>query len=149
MNETNGQSEEAEPQIAELTPCRKNRILIVDDEQSVRDVFSRVVAFHLPNCRVDLAVNGAEAVSSFRDVHHGIIIMDARMPVMDGEAAFAAIRELCNVENWVMPSVIFCTGFDPSHEVRNIVAANPAHCVLRKPLDSTILMEAIRARLAR
>jgi CheY-like chemotaxis protein len=147
MKQTEGSPNQAGKADPKPTPCAENRILIVDDEQSIRDLFSRIIALHLPHCRVDVAVDGGEAVSCFREIHHAVIVMDVRMPVMDGEAAYGAIRDACGEENWAMPAVIFCTGFEPSHEIKNIVAANSAHCVLRKPLDAKALMEAIRTRL--
>ena len=127
--------------------CDKNRILIVDDEQSIRDVFRRVLSYGLPKCRIDLAVNGAEAVESFRQTHQGVILMDLHMPIMNGERAFMEIRHICLENDWEMPSVVFCTGYEPPHEIQNIVSENPRHCALRKPVTNETLIEALKLRL--
>lgn len=128
-------------------PCSGRRILIADDERSIRDIFLQVLSYGLPNCRVDVAVNGAEAIEAFRQARHSVIIMDIKMPVMDGEQAFGEIAKLCEAENWTMPSVIFCTGFDPSDRIQRIIDNKPAHCLLMKPVTNQQLLDAIRARL--
>ena len=127
----------------------RNRILIADDEHGIREVFRQVLAYGLPQCRVDLAVNGAEAVESFRAAHQGVVLMDLHMPVMNGEVAFIEIRKMCMENGWEMPAVVFCTGYEPPHEIRNIVSENSAHCVLRKPVSNETLVEALRLRLNR
>ena len=90
-----------------LTPCTPRRVLIVDDEKGIRDVFLAVVSYGLPDCRVDLAVNGAEAVENFRTAHQDVLVMDLNMPVMNGLDAFAEIRKICDEEKWAMPAVVF------------------------------------------
>lgn len=129
-------------------PCNKNRILIVDDEKLIRQVFEQVLSYGLPNCRLDLAVNGAEAVEYFRTAHQGIVLMDLRMPVMDGETAFTEIQKICQAENWDMPSVVFCTGYNPSDKIRKAVANNRAHYLLLKPVSTDILLEVLKSKLA-
>jgi CheY-like chemotaxis protein len=125
-----------------------HRILIVDDEKAVRDVFLRVVSSR-PGCRVDVAVNGAEAVEFFRCVRHAAIVMDLKMPGMNGEEAFGQIQRICDEEKWTMPSVVFCTGFSPTEKIRNIVAKDPRHCLLMKPIAGSQLVQALDSVLAR
>lgn len=130
-----------------LKPCDKRRLLVADDDKAIREMYELVLSCDLPDCRIDMAVNGAEVVESFRAVHHGLLVMDVRMPVMDGEEAFREIRKICESENVEMPSIIFCTGFEAPHALRNIVAENPRHCVLNKPVDPDTLIEAMKLRL--
>jgi CheY-like chemotaxis protein len=128
-------------------PCTPRRILIVDDEKAIRDVFQLVLTMGLPGCKADLAVNGAEAVSMFNDLHHELLLMDLHMPVMDGETAFYEIQKICDMNQWQMPSVVFCTGYEPSNMLKELIANQPAHCVLRKPVSNKILVDALKARL--
>ena len=58
----------------ELMHCDRHRILVVDDEKAVRTVFLQIISYGLPDCRVDIAVNGVEAVEAFRSVHYGFRI---------------------------------------------------------------------------
>lgn len=128
--------------------CDKNRLLIVDDEKAILNLFRRLISMRLPNCRIDVAVNGAEAVEQFHEAHHGVILMDLRMPVMDGQTAFKEIQKLCRADNIEMPSVIFCTGYTPPDTIQTLVDNNPAHCILSKPVSDKDLLGAIRARLS-
>ena len=143
-----GKAPVAETQTPALpVPCDHRRILIVDDESAIRSVFKRVVSIGLPNCRTDVAVNGAEAVEYFRSAHQGLLLIDLQMPVMDGQQAFYEIERLCQAENWKMPAFVFCTGFLPPEAVQEIVAKDPKHCLLRKPVSIDMLLDALKARL--
>jgi DNA-binding NarL/FixJ family response regulator len=68
------------------------RILIVDDQGSfrtgLRALLSTVAGIEV----VGEAENGQEAIAAAERLHPDLILMDARMPVLDGIAATAAIR---------------------------------------------------------
>lgn len=130
-------------------PRSGRRILVVDDERFIRDVFLKVISMELPNCRIDLAVNGAEGVDFFRNARPSVIVMDMKMPVMDGEEAFDEICKICDAENWELPAVIFCTGYLPSSRIQALVDENPLHCLLMKPIKNSQLVDALAARLPR
>jgi CheY-like chemotaxis protein len=125
----------------------KYRVLVADDDQDVREIFGAVLACDLPDCRVDMVVNGAEVVDAFRSVHYGVVVMDVNMPVMGGEQAFNDIQKICAEENIKMPCFIFCTGYDPPPALKQIVATNPRHCLLRKPVDPDVFVQALKNRL--
>ena len=131
----------------DVVKCEENRILIVDDESAILEIFKKILEYGIPDCRIDVAINGAEGVANFRDTHPKVILMDLHMPVLDGEAAFLQMRDICKENNWEMPSVVFCTGYDPSHDLQNAIAGNPLHCVLRKPVSNDTLVETIKSRL--
>jgi|APCry1669188910_1035180.scaffolds.fasta_scaffold98991_1 CheY-like chemotaxis protein len=132
-----------------LTPCDKSRILLVDDERAILETLGRILSLRMPNCRIDVAVNGAEAVEQFSAAHHGVILMDLNMPVMDGQTAFIEIKKRCHEEKSEMPSVVFCTGYDPPDTLQTLIAGCPAHCVLRKPMTNKLLLETLQHRLSR
>lgn len=131
-----------------LTPCRKDRILIVDDDEAVRRILKQVLASDFPNLTIDAATNGMEAMKIFHNEHHAVIVLDLFMPIMNGEQAYRGIAGLCEKEKWALPSVIFCTAHNPSAEVRHFVAANPNHAALQKPVKNEVLVETVRSRLA-
>ena len=130
-------------------PYDASRILIVDDEQGIRRLFRMILSSALPDSLIDIAGNGAEAVESFARGHHGVLLMDLRMPVMDGHAAFREIDRLCRRRNWEMPSVVFCTGFIPPNTVQEIVAQEESHSLLAKPVSSERLVATVKNCLAR
>ena len=130
-----------------LLPCSPRRILITDDEAPVRDIFRMILAAGIPGCTIDLAANGLDAVESFLQFHPCVLLMDLKMPLMDGETAFARIREACAEKGWEMPAVIFCTGFGASPAVRDLIGSGSSHCIIQKPVASGTLVEAVRSRL--
>ena len=128
-----------------LAPCDKTRILIVDDDASILRMFQMILAPVLADVQIDLARDGATALEAFGEGHHAVLLMDLHMSGMDGLTAFRKIEELCKAEKWCMPSVVFCTGFVPSDSVRDVVAENPSHCLLLKPVTCEALVEAVTA----
>ena len=99
----------------EAAPSNGNahRIMIVDDEDTIRRLFEVILTSELENVGIDVACNGAEAVDCFSREHHDVILMDLHMPVLDGKAAFTQIEKLCKEHDWDQPAVVFCTGFAP------------------------------------
>jgi CheY-like chemotaxis protein len=73
--------------------------------------------------------------------------MDLRMPVMDGRQAFLAVETMCRERGWEMPAVIFCSGYAPPDAIVHVVARNPIHQILQKPVSNETLVSAVRSRL--
>ena len=83
------------------------RVLIVDDEQLARDRLARMVG-EFPNYEVvGEAGNGIEAVQLAGTQDPEIVLMDIRMPGMDG---LEAARHLAELDE--PPAVIFCTAYE-------------------------------------
>jgi CheY-like chemotaxis protein/HPt (histidine-containing phosphotransfer) domain-containing protein len=68
------------------------RILVVDDQEAVRE-FTRKILIRA-GYEVGLAGNGAEALAALDETDFDLVLMDAQMPVMTGEAATRQIRAL-------------------------------------------------------
>jgi len=131
-------------------PCRRDRIMIVDDERAIRRLFSLILTSELPGHEIDIAEDGGQAVELFRQRHQGLLLMDLRMPGMDGRAAFLAIEQACRESNWEMPSVVFCTGFTPPETVRRVVEEScDVHALLAKPVSNDVLLDVVKRRLSR
>ena len=69
------------------------RILLVDDQTLIRQGLASLLSLEEDFEIVGHAGNGAEAVSLAESLKPDVILMDIRMPVMDGVAATRAIRE--------------------------------------------------------
>ena len=69
----------------------KHRILIVDDEESMRDFLS--IMLHREGYQVDTAVDGAQAVVHLREHNYDLVISDIKMPRMSGLELLAHIKE--------------------------------------------------------
>lgn len=126
--------------------CDMSRILVADDEAQIRKLFATILNVGMPEVKVDVACNGLEALKSFRQFHQGIVLMDLKMPEMDGLQAFNAIRDFCNEQNLDMPSVVFCTGFIPPETVTQLAGDGQKHGVLHKPVKSEHILSAVRVR---
>ncbi len=73
---------------------RVKRILVVDDNASVRR-YLRSILEQQRGWRVcDEARNGQEAVERFRQVHPDVVVLDFQMPYMNGLDAARAIAQL-------------------------------------------------------
>jgi excisionase family DNA binding protein len=91
------------------------RVLVVDDEASIRELLSKTLA--LAEYEVDTAPDGRTAIERLRLGHYDLLIADLKMPGLDG---LALIREAKRL-NSDLP-VIIITGF--STESSAIEAVN-------------------------
>lgn len=68
------------------------KVLIVDDEKSIRKTLRDILEFE--NYVVDEATDGMECVSKIRQQSYDVIILDIKMPRMDGMDALERIQEI-------------------------------------------------------
>ncbi len=80
------------------------RILVVDDEASIRDLLSKTLA--MSDYEVDVAADGRTAVDRLRLNNYDLLVTDVRMPGMDG---LTVIREARRYKASL--PVIVITGF--------------------------------------
>jgi len=67
-------------------------ILIVDDEKNIRLTLSQ--ALETLGAEVDTAANGEEALAKLKEKEFGLILLDIRMPGMDGMEVLHRVREI-------------------------------------------------------
>ena len=70
------------------------RLLIVDDEELIRDLIKEYAEDEGYSC--DLACDGSEALEKVEENKYDLIIMDVMMPNMDGYTSMKGIREICD-----------------------------------------------------
>lgn len=68
------------------------RVLIVEDDDDLRAALAEIVA--AAGYPVGTAADGREAVAVARVEPPALVLLDLQMPVMDGHAALAALRDL-------------------------------------------------------
>lgn len=109
---------EAEAQPTAVTSLPRNgrpKVLVVDDEASIRDLLSRALA--LADYDVDVVASGQAALERMRHSGYSLLITDLKMPGLDGLSVITAARRVDSK----LP-VIVITGY--SSESSAIEAAN-------------------------
>jgi len=74
-----------------MPPPQRASVLIVDDETSIRESLRMVLEFE--GYRIEEAGNGLEALRIVRDRPPDAILLDIRMPEMDGLETLKTLRE--------------------------------------------------------
>jgi DNA-binding NarL/FixJ family response regulator len=115
------------------------RVLLVDDQALFREGLETLLSVHRDIEVVGQARNGREAVDVAADVRPDVVLMDVRMPVLDGVRATRRLKE-------ALPRcrVIVLTTFDDDEYVFDALRAGAAGYLL-KDVASARLVEAIRA----
>jgi excisionase family DNA binding protein len=105
------------PAATPSTPVRsaRQRVLVVDDEASIRDLLSKTLA--LAEYDVDTAPDGTSALDRMRAFNYDLLIADLKMPGMDG---LTLIRQAKRIKADL--PIIIITGF--STESSAIEAVN-------------------------
>jgi len=67
-------------------------VLIVDDEKNIRLTLSQ--SLESLELETDTAVNGEEALAKLKDKDYGLVLLDLRMPGMDGMEVLRRLREI-------------------------------------------------------
>ncbi|MBA3637998.1 MAG: response regulator [Acidobacteria bacterium] len=96
-------------------PAGRPRILVVDDEETIRELLLKTLA--LAEYEVDVAPDGRTAVDRMRMIQYDLLITDLRMPGVDG---LTVIREARRLKADI--PVIILTGY--SSEASAIEAIN-------------------------
>ncbi len=100
---------------AERTGQGRPRVLVVDDEASIRDVLSKTLS--LADYDVDVAADGRAAIDRLRLMPYDLLITDLRMPGVDGLTVIREARRF-----YPALPVIIITGY--SSEASAIEAIN-------------------------
>lgn len=115
------------------------RVLVVDDQQLVRDGIASLLGVQEGIAVVGTATNGQEAVEQALVLRPDVILMDVRMPVMTGVEATAQI-----LKQVPSCSILMLTTFDDDQYVRDALRAG-ARGYLLKDLQAQDLARAVHA----
>jgi len=108
------------------------RILIVDDTYMNLTVL--VGLLKRTEIQIDTAVSGTEAIARAEETHYDLILMDQRMPKMDGTETMLHIKEQGNGLNQKTPFI--CLTADAVRGARDRYLAQGFADYLSKPIDS-------------
>ena len=114
------------------------RLMLVDDQRLMRDGLRTLLELEPDFAVVAEAANGQEALDQYAQARPNVVLMDVRMPVMDGVEATRKLRE-----DWPGVQVIILTTFDDDEYVFEGLRAG-AQGYLLKAVSGDELAEAIR-----
>jgi CheY-like chemotaxis protein len=119
----------------------KCRVLIVDDQEDNRQLLAHLLA--PVGFEIRLANNGAEAVHEFEQWRPHLVLMDFRMPVMDGHEAIRQIRAMAGGADAKIIAVTASAMEENRQELMEIGADD----FISKPFREVELFQKIHAHL--
>jgi two-component system chemotaxis response regulator CheY len=117
-------------------PTTRADVLVVDDEADVRASMSEVL--RTSGFSVDEAEDGLVALGLLRQNRYGMILLDIRMPRLDGVSLIESLGDL--------PPVVVHSAFSLSAEERQRLGVKVA-MYLHKPVSPPQLLTAVRSIL--
>ncbi|MDQ6774874.1 MAG: response regulator transcription factor [Actinomycetota bacterium] len=103
-------------------------VLITDDQQLIRAGFRMILAAEPGIEVIGEATNGAEAVALTRELHPDVVLMDIRMPKLDG---IEATRRILAQDLEAKTSVLILTTFDLDEYVYDALRAGASGFLLK------------------
>lgn len=110
------------------------KILVVDDDEVVRRSYQR--SLQTVRCDVQAVSNGEDALQAVREQNFDVLLLDLRMPGMDGMAVLKAVKQTSP-----RSEVIVITGY-PSVETAKQAVQLGAYDYLAKPVGPAEVINA-------
>lgn len=120
----------------------ENTVLLVDDDRPIRDELRRFfegTAFRV----IGEAVDGMEAVAQCKRLHPDLVLLDVKMPLMDGICAARIMREERSTR-----CIVMLTSFDDQKCVEQALDAGAAG-YLTKPLRPVDILPTLELCLSK
>lgn len=114
----------------------KYKILVIDDEQSIRESISMILEYE--NYLVELAANGVQGLNLFNEQNFDAVLLDVKMPGLDGIEVLQLLKE----RNKNIP-IIMISGHG-TIETAIECTKKGAYDFLEKPLDRDKLLISLR-----
>lgn len=112
------------------------RVVVADDQALVRSGFTMLLSGESDIEVVGEASNGAEAVALAASAHPDVMLMDVRMPVMDG---LEATRRISGDASLAQTRIIILTTFDLDEYVHEALRAGASGFLLKDTLPVDLL----------
>ncbi|MFJ5994624.1 response regulator [Streptomyces sp. NPDC092370] len=115
------------------------RVVLADDERMVRTALRAILSAEPDLEVVGEAATGAEAVSVVRELRPDVVLMDVRMPQVDGIRATEQILATLDEP----PRIVVVTTFENDSYVYDALRAGAAGFLLKRA-DADALVQAVR-----
>jgi two-component system, NarL family, response regulator len=117
-----------------MTVVRRISILAADDHPLIRSGLERMIDGEPDMRMVGQASNGEEAVALYRDTRPDVVLMDLRMPAMDG---LTAIRTI--VREFPEAKIIALTTYEGDEDIFRALSAGAKGYLLKDMLRTEVL----------
>jgi two-component system, NtrC family, nitrogen regulation response regulator NtrX len=112
------------------------RVLVIEDDPSTREVIEEILTEE--GCEVRIAFDGKTALHLLEGWQPSLILLDLRMPDMDGATFAAAYRKLAGPHAPIV--LVTATSKEAATEAALAISAV---AVIRKPFDLTEMLEVV------
>jgi DNA-binding NarL/FixJ family response regulator len=133
MSEVNGNNQMVNMSDKDL------QVLIIEDEQLLNEAYARVLS--AANIALLRAYNGKEALEILKTEKPDIILLDLRMPVMDG---IEFLKKVKPKENLPDTKIIVFSNYDDQHEIDEAFSLGAMHYMLKAWATPDELVKLIR-----
>jgi DNA-binding NtrC family response regulator len=120
---------------------RKGTILVIDDEEVMRDVLESLLSAE--GYRVDLARTGEEGLEKFRERPYDLVLLDVSMPGMGG---IATLQELLRIDPEAV--VVIITAYATFETAMAAWQLGAFNCI-RKPFQNDQILQIVEAGIRR
>ncbi len=116
------------------------KILICEDEKDVRESLTKILS--KIDYQVSSVENGQDAINQARELKPDLILLDVRMPKIDGLEVAKEVRKFDK-----LAKIIFITAF-ASEEIRKEATRYDIYDYLVKPIPNEIICQKIQESLS-
>lgn len=115
------------------------RVLVVDDEESIREALVEALAQFPEKLEVHTASDGFEAGAMLESLKPDLIILDIVMPGLDGFKVCQRVRKSPSTKH---AGILVLTGFPSDQNIQRITEMGADNC-LAKPIDRKVLFDSV------
>lgn len=120
-----------------------NKILIIEDEPVVADMYKRL--FELGQLEAEVALGGEEGFKKAKEIKPRLILLDVVMPKMNGLQVLESIKKDPQIQN--IPIVVMLTNIDDKATMDRANNLGAAGYIVKASFDSNKLLEIVRSYL--
>lgn len=121
-------------------PGMERHVLIIDDEQSVRDAFA--LALGSSGYSVETAERGEDGLRKAREHHPDLVFLDLRMPGIGGIETLRQLQQVCRGTPVYVVTAFYLTYLEP---LRALQAEGITFQLAKKPLSADDIREITRS----
>lgn len=114
-------------------------VLVIDDQPGIRRLLAEVL--QEDGYDVEVAANGQEALQKVKEITPGLILMDMKMPGMDGLETFRELKKIGKAER-----VVMMTAYGELELVKEAINLG-AYKYITKPFDINVIKATVKEAL--